>query len=203
MAGNLIIISAPSGAGKTTLVNEVLRRDARLRASVSYTSRAPRLGEVEGEHYHFVTREAFEAMIQRREFLEWAEVHGKFYGTSRAQVAGLLAAGLDVALTIDVQGAAATRELFPQAVGIFIMPPSAETLRQRLDVRGLNTTMDLQLRWQNALVEMARYTEFDYVIVNDELEQAVGEMTAILQAARCRLTNRVALVERIRQTFID
>ena len=124
MAGNLIIISAPSGAGKTTLVSETLRRDSGLRPSVSYTSRAPRMGEIAGEHYHFVAGDEFAAMIERGEFLEWAEVHNRFYGTSRAQVESLLAQGFDVTLAIDVQGAATTKRLFPAAVSIFVLPPN-------------------------------------------------------------------------------
>jgi guanylate kinase len=201
MSGNLIIISAPSGAGKTTLVNEVLRRDAGLRPSISYTSRAPRAGEIEGEHYHFVTRDEFAAMIERDEFLEWAEVHGKHYGTSRAYVEKLLSDGHDVMLTIDVQGAAATKQKFPDAVSVFVLPPSFAVLCERLDTRGANSPEDLQVRMQNALIEMARYEEFDYVIVNDELDRAVNELIAIIQAARCRRANRAALAESIQQTF--
>lgn len=201
MAGNLIIISAPSGAGKTTLVGELLQRVAHLRPSISYTSRPPRVGEIEGEHYHFVSRETFVAMIERNEFLEWAEVHGKFYGTSRPYVEKLLADGNDVTLAIDVQGAELTKGLFPDAVSVFIMPPSYEVLLARLAERGTNTPEDLQVRMQNALIEMARYTEFDYVIVNDNLNLAVNELVGIVTAARCRRANRKALVESIRQTF--
>ncbi len=201
MAGNLIIISAPSGAGKTTLVGETLKRDTQLRPSISYTSRAPRAGEIAGEHYHFVSPEKFAAMIERGEFLEWAEVHGRFYGTSRAQVASLLAAGYDVTLTIDVQGAEATKRLFPDAVSVFVLPPSFAVLCERLDTRGANSPEDLQVRLQTALDEMARTEEFDYVIVNDELDHAVNELIAIIQAARCRRANRAALVESIRETF--
>ncbi|NOT60021.1 MAG: guanylate kinase [Acidobacteria bacterium] len=201
MAGNLIIISAPSGAGKTTLVNEALRRDAGLRPSISFTSRAPRAGEVEGEHYHFVSREQFAAMITRDEFLEWAEVHGKFYGTSRTQVEKLLAEGFDVALTIDVQGATSTKKLFPNSVSVFVLPPSFAVLCERLDARGANSPEDLQVRMLNALVELARAEEYDYVIVNDVLDRAINELLAIIQAARCRRANRAALVESIRQTF--
>ena len=201
MAGNLIIISAPSGAGKTTLVNEVLQRIAHLRPSISYTSRPPRADEVEGEHYHFVSPEQFAAMIECDGFLEWAEVHGKFYGTSRTYVEKLLAEGNDVTLAIDVQGAAETKRLFPDAVSVFILPPSAEVLRARLAERATNAPADLQVRLQNALDEMARYVEFDYVIVNDDLKQAADELAAIIIAARGRCANRVSLAESIRQTF--
>jgi guanylate kinase len=140
-------------------------------------------------------------MIARNEFLEWAEVHGRFYGTSRAYVEKLLAEGFDVTLAIDVQGAAATKQLFPAAVSIFVLPPSFEILCERLNTRGANSPEDLQIRMQNALIEMARAEEFDYVIVNDELDRAVNELLAIIQAARCRRVNRAALVESIRQTF--
>lgn len=202
MTGNLIIVSAPSGAGKTTLVSAVLGRLPRVKPSVSYTSRAMRSGEVESVHYHFVTCAEFTAMIERGEFLEWAEVHGNFYGTSRLAVEKLLAAGEDVMLTIDVQGATQMRQLFPAAVSVFILPPSYQAMLARLDDRGANGAEDLELRLQNARAEIAQCEHFDYVVINDELEPAVAELAAIILAERCRRTRRQAEVEQIRQTFV-
>lgn len=202
MAGNLIIVSAPSGAGKTTLVSAVLGRLPRVKPSVSYTSRALRNGELDGVHYHFVAGAEFIAMIERGEFLEWAEVHGNFYGTSRLSVEKLLAAGEDVILTIDVQGATQMRQLFPAAVSVFILPPSYQAMLARLDYRGANGAEDLELRLQNARAEIAQCEQFDYVVINDELEPAVAELAAIIMAERCRCKRRQAEVERIRQTFV-
>ena len=201
MTGNLIIVSAPSGAGKTTLVQEALRRVPGLKPSVSYTSRAARTSESHGVHYHFVSREEFAALIERGEFLEWAEVHGNLYGTSRHYVEALLAQGSDVILTIDVQGAAQTRQLFPAAVSVFILPPSFEALLARLDERGSNDAKDLQLRLQNALAELAEYINYDYIVINDKLAQAADELAAIILAERCRRARRTAEVESIYQTF--
>jgi guanylate kinase len=201
MSGNLIIVSAPSGAGKTTLVNAVLGRLPRLKPSVSYTSRARRAGEVDSVHYHFVTPVEFTAMIERGEFLEWAQVHGNFYGTSRLYVEKLLAAGEDVILTIDVQGATQTRRIFPGASSVFILPPSFQSMLARLNERGANSGADLELRIQNALDEIAQCEQFDYVVINDELETAVTELAAIILAERCRCLRRQAEVEQIRQTF--
>ncbi len=202
MAGNLIIVSAPSGAGKTTLVGEVLKRVPNVRPSVSYTSRPPRNGELDGVHYHFVTRAEFSALLERGEFLEWAEVHGNFYGTSRHAVETLLAAGTDVILTIDVQGAAQTRRLFPAAISVFILPPSYQAMRARLGERGANGAADLAVRLQNAHAEIAHCEQFDYVVINDELEPAGAELAAIILAERCRRTRRQAEIEQIRQTFV-
>lgn len=201
MSGNLIIVSAPSGAGKTTLVGALMARDACVRESVSYTSRAPRAGEREGEHYHFVARTEFEAMVGRGEFLEWAEVHGNLYGTSRQHVEALRAAGQDVILTIDVQGAEQARALFPDAVGVFVLPPSREILLARLEARGANSTDDLQVRLKNALYELAQYKFFEYVIINDDLTRATSELAAIIAAERCRCERRGQLVEQILATF--
>ena len=201
MAGNLIIISAPSGAGKTTIVNEVLRRVAGVRDSISYTSRAARVGEENGRDYHFVTRAEFEAMIARHELLEGAEVHGNLYGTSRVYVSEMLASGLDVILTIDVQGAAITRQVFPDAVSVFILPPSYEALMERLNVRDAGQTEALSLRLRNAETELEQYKEYDYLIVNEELESAVQEFTAIILAARCRRNGRAAAAETILNHF--
>ena len=199
MAGNLIIISAPSGAGKTTIVNAALQRLEGVRDSISYTSRVPRAGEENGRDYHFVSRDEFEAMIARNELLEWAEVHGNLYGTSRVFASEMLASGLDVILTIDVQGAAITRRLFPDAISVFILPPSYEVLLERLHLRDAGQTEAVRLR--NAETELSQYKDYDYLIVNDELESAVQEFTAIILAARCRQHARAAFAETILEHF--
>jgi guanylate kinase len=201
MNGNLIIVSAPSGAGKTTLVSEVLKRDQRIKPSVSFTSRAPRNGEENGVHYNFVSADEFRAMIERGDLLEWAEVHGNLYGTSRRLVERLRGEGFDVVLTIDVQGAGQARKLFPDAVGVFILPPSYQTLLDRLDTRGANGADDLQTRLRNAIGEMAEYKNFDYAIINDDLNQATDELAAIVLAERCRRHRRSELAEQIIKTF--
>ncbi|MBS1812462.1 MAG: guanylate kinase [Acidobacteria bacterium] len=201
MQGSLIIISAPSGAGKTTIVSEVLRRLADVRASVSYTSRAPREGEEHSKHYHFVTRAEFEAMIGRNELLEWAEVHGNLYGTSRVYVNQLLDSGLDVILTIDVQGAALIRKDFPEAVTVFVLPPSYDAMLDRLHLRDAGKTDGLELRLHNAEAEVAQYEFYDYLIVNDDLEQAIQEFAAIILAERCRRQKRAATAENILDHF--
>lgn len=201
MTGNLIIISAPSGAGKTTIVGELLQRVPGVCASVSYTSRAPRVGETHGTDYHFVTRAEFEAMIERGELLEWAEVHGNLYGTSRVYVEERLASGTDVILVIDVQGAALVRQQFPAAITIFILPPSYEAMLERLHLRDAGQTDALALRLHNAEAEVAQYEFYDYLIVNDELAAAVQECAAILLAERCRRAKRAAAAELILTHF--
>ncbi len=201
MIGNLIIVSAPSGAGKTTLVSEVLNRDERIKPSVSFTSRAPRNGEKDGVHYNFVSADEFRAMIERGDFLEWAEVHGNLYGTSRRFVEQLRGEGFDVILTIDVQGAEQARKLFPDAVGVFILPPSYQTLLDRLDTRGANGAEDLQIRLRNAQDELAQAKHFDYIVINDDLAQATNELAAIVLAERCRASRRNEQVAKIINTF--
>ncbi len=190
MAGNLIIISAPSGAGKTTLVNEVKKRLNGVRASISYTSRPARFDETNGQDYHFVTRQKFKHMIEAGEFLEWAEVHGNLYGTGRKAVQQLLDDGTDVILTIDVQGAAKARKIFPDAVSVFIFPPSHEVLADRLHTRGSSQAEEIRLRMGNAQRELLEYKEYDYLIINEELEFAIREFESIIIAARCRRANR-------------
>jgi guanylate kinase len=201
MNGNLIIVSAPSGAGKTTLVGEVIKRDNRVKSSVSFTSRAIRAGEMNGVHYNFVARAEFEAMIARGDFLEWAEVHGNLYGTSRRAVEEMRTAGHDVILTIDIQGAAQARQSFNDAVGVFILPPTREAMIERLQIRGSNDSDDIDLRLRNAILEVEQYACFDYVIINDDLDRAVGELASIITAERCRLDRRREIAERIIQTF--
>jgi len=201
MIGNLIIVSAPSGAGKTTLVAGALGRDSRARPSISFTSRHPRAGEKQGVHYHFVSRAEFEAMIANGDFLEWAEVHGNLYGTSRRAVEEVRSSGSDVILTIDIQGAAQARQLFPDAVSVFIMPPSLDALAERLESRGTDTAHDRRLRLESALHEMEQYVNFDYVVINDDLNRAINELGAIITAERCRTGRRGEIGARILQTF--
>jgi guanylate kinase len=203
MNGNLIIVSAPSGAGKTTLVNDVVRRCPSVKSSISYTSRFPRAGEVDGADYHFITVDRFQGMIERGDFLEWAEVHGNLYGTSRHAVEEWRAAGFDVVLTIDVQGAATARGLYPEAIQVFILPPSYQDLIRRLSGRGGGNSDDLKLRMQNALNEIKQYDNFDYVVINDDLNKATEELAAIIIAERCRCRRRKQSVEQIIRTFMN
>ncbi len=201
MIGNLIIVSAPSGAGKTTLVSEVVKHDGQVKPSVSYTSRTPRAGEVDGVHYHFVSTREFEAMIERGDFLERAQVHGNLYGTSRQVVEELRNTGFDCVLTIDVQGAAQAKAFYPEAIGVFILPPSYQALVERLGTRGTDSSDDLKVRLHNALVELSHYWSFDYLLINEDLVRARDELAAIIIAERCRRDRRAALAEQILKTF--
>lgn len=184
MAGNLYVVAAPSGAGKTTLVRMLLEREPAVRLSVSYTTRPPRPGEQNGREYHFVDVEEFRGMVERHEFLEWAEVHGNFYGTSKKWIADRLNADEDVLLEIDWQGAQQVRELFPQAIGVFILPPSMEELARRLTGRGTDAAAVVERRLAAAQAEMRHVGEFDYVIINDLLDRALDDLCAIVRATR-------------------
>lgn len=201
MAGNLIIVSAPSGAGKTTLVELMLKRLPDVRPSISMTARAPRPGEEDGRHYHFVSPVEFNSMIDRGEFLEWAEVHGNLYGTPRRAVEECRNAGQDVVLTIDVQGASAARAPFPDAVSVFILPPSRQSLEERLHARGTDSAEVRRRRLENARAEIVEYRKFDYLIVNDNLERATDDLVAIVLAARCARDRRASTAEAILQEF--
>lgn len=192
MSGHLYIVSAPSGAGKTTLVRMLLEEDAGIRLSISYTTRAPRPGEVDGREYNFVDRDTFRGMVARDEFVEWAEVHGNCYGTSRPWIAREMAAGRDVLLEIDWQGAAQVRALFPQAIGIFVLPPSMAALTQRLTGRGTDSAEVIARRLAAAEAEMRHVGEFDYVIINDTLPAALADLLAVVRASRLRLDSQRA-----------
>lgn len=183
-SGLLFIVSAPSGAGKTTLTRMLLAADGGLRLSVSHTTRAPRPGERDGVHYHFVDVAAFAAMRARGDFLESAEVHGNFYGTSRAWIAERRAAGDDVLLEIDWQGARQVRAAFPDAVGIFILPPSLDELRRRLDKRGQDSAEVVTRRIAAAEAEMRQVDDFSYAIINEDLERAFIDLQAVVRASR-------------------
>jgi guanylate kinase len=183
MAGNLYVVAAPSGAGKTTLVRLLLEKETAVRLSISFTTRGPRTGEQNGREYHFVDQAEFQAMIARQEFLEWAEVHGNYYGTSKKWIADQLEAGNDVLLEIDWQGAQQVRALFPLAIGVFIMPPSMEELTRRLVGRGTDSSEVIAGRLAAAQAEMRHVGEFDYVIINDQLDQALDDLRAVVRAS--------------------
>ncbi|WP_240095903.1 guanylate kinase [Thermomonas flagellata] len=186
MRGTLYIVAAPSGAGKSSIVNAVLARDPQISLSISYTSRPPRPGESEGRHYHFVSAQQFEAMVAAGDFFEYARVHGDWKGTARQSVEPLLAAGRDVLLEIDWQGARQVRRHVPDAVGVFILPPSRAALEERMRKRGQDSEEVIQRRLAAAREEMSHYDEFDYVIVNEEFDTAVAEMASIFAASRLR-----------------
>ena len=184
--GCLLIVAAPSGAGKSTLVNALLKREPAIGLSVSFTTRAPRAGEIDGEHYHFIDEARFEALRRQGEFLEYAEVHGNFYGTSAAWLAAQMQAGKDVLLEIDWQGARQVRKRFPHSVGIFILPPSIAALETRLRSRGQDSDSVIARRLLNAGSEMAHASEFQYLIVNDQFDAALDAMHGVARAARQR-----------------
>jgi guanylate kinase len=192
MPGTLFIVTAPSGAGKTTLVRGLLQAGTGVQLSVSYTTRDPRPGEVDGREYHFVDVARFRALRDAGEFLEWAEVHGNYYGTSRAWLRGELEAGHDTLLEIDWQGAQQVRKAFPTAVGIFILPPSMEELERRLRGRGTDSEDVITRRLLGARGEMRHVHEFDYVIINNELPDALEDLVAVVRAARLRYANQHA-----------
>jgi guanylate kinase len=187
MPGNLFIVCAPSGAGKTSLVNALLEREPDIELSVSYTTRPPRQGEENGREYHFVDRATFEAMAQRGDFLESAEVHGNLYATSQAWIAERTAVGRDILLEIDWQGAAQVRRLIPSAIGVFILPPALDALRRRLTARGQDSSEVIERRLANAREEISHLAEFDYVIINRVFEVAVVDLVSIVRAQRLRL----------------
>ena len=199
--GLLFIVSAPSGAGKTTLVERLVEQLPHLRMSRSYTSRAARQGETDGVDYNFVTRVRFEAMAAQSEFLEWAEVFGNLYGTCAEDTERILAGGDDVVLVIDVQGARKVRARGFQTCAVFVMPPSFEILEQRLRGRSKDTEAAIQRRLQVAREEVAAFTEYDFVVVNDELAAAVDRLRGIVVAERARLPRMQREAESIVRTF--
>jgi len=187
-SGTLYIVSAPSGAGKSSLLRALLDAvGGDLVLSVSHATRAPRPGEVDGKDYHFVDVETFTGMVSRGAFLEHAQVFDNFYGTSRQGVEDQLSAGLDVILEIDWQGARLVRELMPEAVGIFILPPSLDALRERLQVRGQDNDDVIERRMRDAVSEMSHYNEYDYLVINDVFLAAQDELAAIVHCQRLRL----------------
>lgn len=198
----MFIISSPSGGGKGTLIREVLRTVPNIGYSVSFTTRLRRDGETHGKDYFFVTAEEFENLIGSGEFLEFANVHQNFYGTSRRQVAEEIEAGRDVILEIDVQGAASIRRIFPDAVSVFIVPPSFEVLRARLLSRQTETDAELAIRLRNAGAEVEKYVDFQYIVINDEVAVATRDLQAVIYAERLKTERQKYSVEQILKTFI-
>lgn len=190
--GTIYIVTAPSGAGKTTLVANLLAADPQVQLSVSFTTRAPRDGEIEGKHYHFVERDTFLEMAKRGEFLESAEVYGNYYATSQRWITEQLQQGRDILLEIDWQGAQQVRRIFSAAIGIFILPPSLETLRERLIGRGKDSAEVIQRRLDHARDDIAHVDEFDYVIVNCELNAATQDLISIIRAQRLKIVPQMA-----------
>lgn len=199
--GILFVVSSPSGGGKGTLIQRVLKKVPNLSYSVSFTTRAPRNGELNGREYFFVTQKQFKEMEAANEFLEWAQVHSKLYGTARQQVAREVSEGRDIILEVDVQGAASVRTLMADSVSIFILPPSFEVLKQRLRARGTDSPEELDLRLRNAPNELKDYSAFQYVILNDDVERAANQMAAIVHAERARLSRQEAQVKRVVEAF--
>ncbi|MDP2562829.1 guanylate kinase [Psychrobium sp. 1_MG-2023] len=184
--GTLYIVSAPSGAGKSSLISALIEKNTNndLQVSVSHTTRQPRPGEVNGQHYHFVDVDGFKSLINDGVFFEWAEVFGNYYGTSRTVIEQQLANGIDVFLDIDWQGARQVKELMPQAKGIFILPPSRTELERRLVGRGTDSDEVIASRMQKAISEMSHYNEYDYLLINDSFEQALQDFDAIIKGNR-------------------
>lgn len=200
--GNIYIISAPSGAGKTTLCNLVMRQLSDISFSVSHTTRAPRDGEIDGVHYHFVLKDQFVSMRDSGDFLEWACVHDNLYGTSRPKVLSDVNSGRDVILDIDVQGAVQVREQLPEVISIFIMPPSLEELERRLRGRGSDDEDVIKRRLTNARQEILKLRQYDYTIINDDLQDAASELLSIFKARRC-LTDSVIEKNRWLSQLLD
>lgn len=196
----IFVVCGPSGCGKSTLIGRVLARHPDLRFSVSHTTRPRRMGERDGREYHFVSRAAFERMIARGRFVEWAVVHGCQYGTSKAEVEAKGKRG-DLVLDVDVQGARSIRARFKDAVSIFVLPPRCAELRKRLFARGLDDPGTIRARLANARREIRHYREFDFVVINDDLTEAVGELEAVILGQRCRRQTREKAIRPILRSF--
>ena len=200
--GSLFVIAAPSGAGKTTLTRLALAQNPRLALSVSTTTRTPRPGERDGVHYHFVSVDTFKNMLAAGEFLESAEVHGNFYGTTRRGIEALLSEDRDVILEIDWQGAQQIRKIYPESVGVFIVPPSFDVLETRLQGRGQDSAEIIARRVANAREELQHLDEFPYVIINENLDEALAELLAVFTAARVRLENQTHRAQSLMASYL-
>jgi len=184
--GLLFVVSGPSGAGKTTLCTQLVARLPRLHFSTSYATRPQRSGEVDGKDYVFVSKDAFQKMVDAEEFLEWAEVYGHFYGTHRTMISQTLDQGIDLLLDIDEQGAMQLKKAFQEGVFIYLLPPSLETLRTRLHDRGLDSREEIQMRLKSAPEEMRRFREYTYITVNNDFDQSLKELEAVITAERMK-----------------
>ncbi len=198
--GNLIVVSGPSGAGKGTICQEMFRQHSDLQYSISATTRAPRSGEVDGVNYLFVAKAHFEAMIEQDDLLEWAEVYGNYYGTPRSYVLEMMASGKDVVLEIDTQGALQVKKKFPEGIFIYIVPPSLEELSKRIYNRGTDAPDVIERRLSCAKEELICASEYNYVVVNDQLDQAVEKVRAIIVAERCRVQRNLDVVDEVLHT---
>jgi guanylate kinase len=201
MKGNLFIITSPSGGGKGTLIKRVLPTVENLSYSVSYTTRDKRAGEINGTDYFFIDVKEFEELIEQNEFLEYAEVHGNFYGTSKSQIVKETDSGHDIILEIDVQGAEKVYQRLMNAIGIFILPPSYQVLKERLIERDTENNDDLKVRLENAKKEVKQISKFDFIIVNNEIEKASEELKAIILAERLKRDRQIYLIQDILNSF--
>jgi len=198
--GDIFVISAPSGTGKTTLVRLLLSRFPTLSFSISYTTRLPRPGEVNGQHYFFVSEREFKKSIAKGEMLEWAKVYGHYYGTPLTFVQEKIAAGKDIVLDIDIQGAQAVKKKMPEAILIFLIPPSWNELQRRITSRSSDSPEEIKKRLEAAKKEILAAREFDYIVINDVLEDALKELVSIIQATKARANKRWPEIKRLLQT---
>lgn len=194
MKGILVIISAPSGAGKSTIIRRILQSDSNCRFAVSHTTRQPRAGETSGVDYYFVGMDEFQSMVARDHFAEWAVVHGNMYGTSFAEVQRLSSQGIDVVFEVDYQGGRSLMRRFPDAASIFVLPPSMAEVKRRLTERGTDDADTIEMRLHNARIEIATAGEYRYVVVNDDLDRAVSDVRDVIRVERLRSINRAAMI---------
>jgi guanylate kinase len=199
--GSLFIVSGPSGSGKSAIASSVLQSLPNLKFSISYTTRAPRGNERDGVEYHFVSKEAFESLVRNNALLEWAQVYGNYYGTAEKSINDILHQGSDVLLDVDVQGAAAIRSKRPEAVSIFILPPSYQVLRERLESRKLDKKYVIEQRLRIACNEIMQYKNYDYLIINHELSRSTDELRAIILGSHCRIGERSGLAKMVLESF--
>ncbi|MCD6295371.1 MAG: guanylate kinase [Deltaproteobacteria bacterium] len=191
MTGQIFVFSAPSGTGKSTIAEALMERVEALAYSISHTSRRPRGSEQDGVDYHFVTRSTFKEMIEQNAFLEWAEVYGHLYGTSLAAINAQISAGFDILMDVDVQGGRNVKKQFPESVLIFLLPPSLETLEDRLTTRGIDDPSVIKKRMAQASKEIKSCSWYDYIIINDDLEKAIYEAQCVIMSERCRRVRRM------------